>query len=168
MEKYLEAGKVNNTHALSGYIKFDPWFDSPEIAADIKVFYMKVKDEYQPLTVEKCSVHQNILLMKFKGYDDFDSAVRLKNKILYCDRDDVAIDDGSHFIADLIGLKIIDADNGKIYGVLKDILNHGASDIYEIENDEGEMLYMPAVSEFVMKVDLDSGIYVRPIEGMLE
>jgi len=168
MEKYLEAGKVNNTHALNGYIKFDPWFNSPETAAGIGTFYMKVRDEYQPLTVEKCSVHQNILLMKFKGYDDFDSAVRLKNKILYCDREDVIIDEGSHFIADMIGLKIIDADTGIIYGVLKDVVNYGASDIYEIENDDGKMLYMPAVSEFVVKVDLDSGIYVCPIEGMLE
>jgi 16S rRNA processing protein RimM len=167
MEKYLEAGKINNTHGLNGYIKFDPWFDSPESALDIGTLYIKVKDEFQPLTVEKCSVHQNILLMKLKGYDDFDSAVKLKNKILYCNRDDIEIEEGSHFVADIIGLKIIDADSGEAYGTLKDVMNHGASDIYEIEND-GKLMYMPAVSEFVIKIDLDSGIYIRPIEGMFE
>lgn len=168
MKKYLEAGKVNNTHGLNGYIKFDPWFDSFDTALKIKTLYIQMKDEYRPIKIEKSAVHQNILLMKLEGYDDFDNAVKLKNKILYCNRDDIELTDGSHFIADMIGLNVIDADSGKVYGVLKDVLNHGASDIYEIETDDGQSLYMPAVNEFVINVDLDSGIYVRPIEGMLE
>jgi len=168
MEKYLEAGKVNNTHGLNGYIKFDPWFDSLENALEIDTFYILIKDEYKPLKVEKASAHQNILLMKLEGYDDFDTAVKLKNKILYCNRDDIEIDEGSHFIADIIGLNVIDADDGKIYGVLKDVVNYGASDIYEIAADDGKILYMPAVDEYVVKVDMESGIYIRPIEGMFE
>lgn len=168
MGKYLEAGKVNNTHGLNGFIKFDPWFDSFDTALKINMLYIKVKDDYIPVKIEKASAHQNILLMKFEGYDDFDNAVKLKNKILYCNRDDVEIDEGSYFIADLVGLNVIDADNDTIYGVLKDVLNHGASDIYEIETDDKRLLYMPAVSEFVIDINLDKGIYVRPIEGMFK
>lgn len=168
MERYLEAGKVNNIHGLNGFIKFAPWFDSFEIALEIKTLYMQTRDGFKPIKVEKASIHQNVLLMKLEGYDDFENAVKLKNKILYCDRHDVKIEEGSHFIADLIGLNVIDADTNKIYGKLNDIQNHGASDIYEIETDDKRMVYMPAVKEFVVKVDLESGIYVRLIEGMLE
>ena len=34
-----------------------------------------------------------------------------------------------------------------------------------IKTESGEAM-MPAVEEFVKKIDLDEGIYVKPIEGM--
>ena len=170
MEKYLEAGKILNTHGVTGMVKFEPWFDSAEAALAVKTFYLRGKDGYSPMTAERSSAHKHILLIKFKNIDSFESAILLKDKILYCDRADVRTDKGSCFIADLKGLKIIDADSGVIYGVLNDVLNYGASDIYEIkkESEEGKLVYMPAVSEFVIRIDLESGIYVRPIEGMFE
>jgi len=165
MKKYLEAGKIVNTHALNGYVKFQSWCDSLQIAAGIKTFYLKSGEE---LSVANSSVHQNVVLIKFEGVDSFEDAIKLKDKILYCDREVIPLAEGSHFISDLLGLNIIDADNGTHYGVLKDILKHTANDIYEIEKPDKTLAYVPVVKEFVIDIDLDKGIFIRPIEGMFE
>ena len=64
-----------------------------------------------------------------------------------------------------IGLSVIHADTGEELGKLADVINAGASDIYVIDTPYGQRM-MPAVDEFVVRIDLESGIYVRPIEGM--
>ena len=55
---------------------------------------------------------------------------------------------------------------GAELGILTDVINRGASDIYVIMTPDGERM-MPAVPEFVEKIT-DDGIFVRPIEGMLD
>jgi ribosomal 30S subunit maturation factor RimM len=47
-------------------------------------------------------------------------------------------------------------------------MNYGASDIYEIKGRDGKVFLVPAVKEYVVKIDLEKGMYLRPIEGMFE
>ena len=94
-----------------------------------------------------------------------DAARSLRNRIVYAARGDIVLEAGSHFIADLIGLPVIDADSRRVYGEIVDVINRGASDIYVIRTEAGESM-MPAVDEFVVEIDLDRGVFVRPIEGM--
>ena len=47
------------------------------------------------------------------------------------------------------------------------MFNAGASDIYTVDTPDGERM-MPAVPEFVISVDIEKGIYIRPIEGMFD
>lgn len=168
MEKYLEAGKIVNTHGVNGCIKLEPWFDTVKTAVEIKTFYMKKNGEYLPLEVETASVQKSFALIKFKGCDSFESAILYKNKIIYADRADIPLKEGDYFICDLIGLSVTDADNGKVYGKLNDVLKGGSGQIYEIKRDSGKLDYIPAVSEFVVEIDTVKGIFIRPIEGMFD
>ena len=75
----------------------------------------------------------------------------------------------SYFIADLIGLSVYNFDDITIfYGKITDVMNYGASDIYEIKGRDGKVFLVPAVKEYVVKIDLEKGMYLRPIEGMFE
>ena len=96
-----------------------------------------------------------------------DQAMVLKNSVLYALREDFDLEDGEYFIADVIGLPVIDADTLKQYGKVKDLVNRGASDIYVVDTPHGESM-IPAVDEFIISVDLKKGVFVRPIEGMFE
>ena len=91
----------------------------------------------------------------------------LRGKVVFADRDDISIDEDSFFIADIIGLSVIDFESGEKIGTLSDVLNLGASDLYEIKTENGQKL-IPAVPEFVKEVDLERGIFVSLIEGMLD
>jgi 16S rRNA processing protein RimM len=167
MEKYLEAGKITNTHGIKGYVKFEAWFDSLDDVLDIKTLYKRENGEYLPLDIETAGVHGNVILMKLRDVDTFEDANLYKNKILYCDRNDLHVDEGSFFITDIKGLAVKDATSGVVYGVLNDVINNGATDVYEIKTASG-MAYIPAVQEFIKKIDLEEGILISPIEGMFE
>ena len=162
--KYLECGKIINTHGTDGAIKLDSWCDSPEVLAGLKRIYLEKGGEYTPLKIKRASVFKSFVIAKVEGVNTIDDAMALRERIVYADRDDIPKGDG-HFIADLIGLDVIDVDDGKVYGKLREVINRGASDIYVVDTPDGDRM-MPAVSEFVKEIDLDKGIFVKPIEGM--
>ena len=168
MEKqYLECGKIINTHGIAGAVKLESWCDSPEVLASLETVYFKKGEVYKPVEVLRASVFKRFVLMTLEGITDIDAAAALKETVVYADRDELPIEEGQHFIADLVGLPVIDADSGKEYGILDDVINTGASDIYVIKSADGEKM-MPAVDEFVKEIDLERGIFVTPIEGMFD
>ena len=164
---YIECGKIINTHGVRGAVKLESWCNTPEELARLKRIYLFAGGEYEQKKVKKASVFKQFVIMELDGLCDIDEALPLKNKTVYAARKDFKLAKGEFFITDLIGLDVIDADNGKVYGKLKETINRGASDIYVVETSSGERM-MPAVSEFVDRIDIESGIYVRVIPGMLE
>lgn len=167
LSAYLECGKIINTHGVKGDLKLESYCDSPDILRDLTRIYLKEADDYRELKVLHASVFKEFVLMSLAGVNDFDSAVLLKNHTVYARRGDLPLEEGAYFIVDLIGLPVIDADSGKCYGILKDVSNLGASDIYTVKTEMGDRM-MPAVDEFVDRVILGEGIYIRPIEGMFD
>ncbi len=166
-KRYLECGKIINTHGVKGAVKIEPWCDSPEDFAELKRVFMDNGGEMTEMKILHSSIFKQFVISEVKGVNDFDSALVLKNKILYAAREDFKLQEGDYFIADLIGLEIIDANNGTVYGTLSEVINRGASDIYVVKTPTGEKM-MPAVDEFVKRIDLDKGIFVELIEGLLD
>ena len=166
LSAYLECGKIINTHGVRGDVKLESYCDSPEILRDLKRIYFKEQNAFREVRVLHASVFKAFVLMSLEGIGDFDAAVLLKNKIVYAAREDLPIEEGSYFIVDLIGLPVIDNKDGKVYGKITDVINRGASDIYVVKTPSGERM-MPVVEEFVKRVDIESGVYVEPIPGLL-
>ena len=117
--------------------------------------------------MKRASVFKQFVLMEIEGVCDIDAAMQLKGSVAYADRDDLDIEEGAYFIADLIGLPVFDEKDGKQIGTLSGVVNLGASDIYTVKTEGGEKM-IPAVPEFIKEVDVDRGIFVSLIEGMLD
>ena len=167
-EKYIECGKIINTHGCYGGLKAESWCNSEKDMAKLKRIFFLNKNEYEEYKVTKASVFKQFVILELEGITDMDQAMLLKNKTVYASREDFNLKKGEFFLVDMIGLPVIDDnDNSKVYGTLKEIINRGASDIYVVQTENGERM-MPAVSEFVISVDIQKGIFVRPIEGMLD
>lgn len=163
---HLETGKIVNIHGLKGEVKIVPWSDTTDFICGFDTIYCG-KDK-TPLEIQSARVHKNVVLVKFRGIDTPEAANKLRNSIVYIDRNDVELPEGTYFIADLMGLDVKDADSGEFYGVVTDIFNTGANDIYEIEKDE-KKYYLPAIPQVIISTDLQSKtITVRPPEGLLE
>ena len=140
--------------------------DSPDVLADLKRVFVHENGKYREIKVIHTSIFKQFVLATLEGVTDMDQAAAMKGTTLYASRDDFELEEGDYFIADLIGLPIIDVDNGKTYGTVKEVINRGASDIYVVKTPNGERM-MPAVEEFVKKIDLDKGIFVKTIPGLL-
>ncbi|MBR4295509.1 MAG: 16S rRNA processing protein RimM [Clostridia bacterium] len=165
--QYLECAKIINTHGTKGAIKLENRCDTPKILSSLRRIYLKNGTEYEERQVRCASVFKEFVIMEIEGISDMDTAMLHKNRLLYAKREDIPLAKGSFFIADLEGLLVIDNDNGKVYGKLKEVLNRGASDIYVIDTPTGEKM-IPAVKEFVREIDLEKGIFISPIDGMFD
>jgi len=164
---YIECGKIVNTHGCHGGVKLESWCNSPDDLAELKRVFLLSAGTYREHIVKKASVFKQFVLMELSGICDMDAAMLLKNQTVYAVKEDFSLEEGEYFLADLIGLSVIDAKNGKLYGKVTDIINRGASDLYVVMTDKGER-YLPVVDEFIDHVDLTVGIYVTPIEGLLD
>ena len=73
-----------------------------------------------------------------------------------------------YFIADLIGVSVISDDNS-LRGILKDVIQTGANDVYVIDLEDGRQLLLPAIKECVLMVDLDENIMkIHVLDGLLD
>ena len=159
-EKYLEAGKIVNTHGIRGEVKIEPWADSPDFLKRFKTIYI----DSAPVAVQSARVHGAFVIAKLEGVDDVNAAMALKNRVVFIDRADVRLPKGRFFIADIIGARVV-SDEGETLGELADVMEMPAQNIYVVRG-EREIL-IPDVPEFIKSIDADSGVItVHLIEGM--
>ena len=160
--RYLEAGKIVNTHGIAGEVKILPWADDPAFLLDFDTLYI----DGQPVSLLGARVHKNCVLAKLAGIHDINEAMKLKNKVVFIDREDAELEEGAFFLADLMGLEVRDADSGEVLGQIADILTPPASNVYVVTGGKQDHM-IPAVPEFIVETNIDEGyLRVRLIEGM--
>ena len=158
----LEAGKILNTHGVRGELKVESWLDDPALFGALSS--LEVNDVVYP--IQSARTHGRFALVKLEGIDSIDDALPLKNKVALTPREDIPLEEGAHFVADLIGLRAIDADTGAELGIVQDILEYPAQDLYVIHGAERDYL-VPDVPEFIREIDEGAGcIQVHLLEGM--
>ncbi|MDD6160159.1 MAG: ribosome maturation factor RimM [Oscillospiraceae bacterium] len=157
---YLECGKIVNTHGIRGEVKIVPWADSPEFVCGLPALYLDGKR----LAVRSARVHKGNVIALLEGVDDVNAAMLLKNKVVSMAREDADLPEGSFFLSDIIGLRVID-EEGRELGTLKEILSPSLQQVYVVEG-EREIL-IPAVPQFILETNTEDGyIKVRLIDGM--
>lgn len=167
IKQFLETGKITGTHGLKGEVRVQPWADSPEFLAEFDELYLD--KGAKKIEIKAARVHKNMLIMKINGVDTIDDAEKLRNKVLYMDRDDVELEEGAYFIQDLIGLSVLDDDTGEKIGVLADVSETGANDVYHIKTDEGKVYLIPAIPSVVKDISLEQGtIRVFKMKGLFD
>ena len=160
--QFLEAGQVVNTHGVRGEVKIVPWCDSPEFLCGFDTLYI----DGAPVKVRESRPHKGNVLARLEGVDDVNAAMRLKNKVVSIDRTGVVLPEGRHFLADLIGLKVVNDDTGEELGILEEVLTPPAHEVYVVRGGGKEYL-IPAVDAFLRGTDVDAGwVRVHRIEGM--
>lgn len=166
---YLEAGRFCGTHGVKGDIKAECWCDGVDVLKGLTRIYLASRDGYRALKVTRCVPFRELALMHLEGYETPEQSAALKNKTFYASREDLPpLPEGRFFIADLLGLDVIDEDTGRKYGVLKDVLDGAASQLYEVLTPDSRTVYLPVVPQFVIRIDPDSGIFVRPVKGLFD
>ena len=108
-----------------------------------------------------------MLLIKIKGVDTVDAAIRYIGKSLCFDKRNVKLPKNTYFHCDLTGLEVYDTRLDKVIGKITSIMTLPANDVYVVTDGDNEYL-IPAVPEFIENVDLESKrMTVSTIEGMV-
>ena len=158
--KYIEAGQIVNTHGVRGEVKIMSWLDSPEFLRSFHTLYL----DGVPVEVLSARVQKNFVIAALEGITDINAAMTLKNKTVCIDRDDAALPEGTFFLADILGAKVV-TEAGEELGVLTDVLERPGNNVYVVRGETERLI--PAVPEFILRTDVENGVItVRLIEGM--
>ena len=162
----IECGKIVAPHGVKGLIKVESWCDSLKVLATRKRVYVLKGGEYLEFPVISASCAASTVIMNL-GLDSRESAQAMKGTILYLHRDDIPVPKGSALISDMIDLPVIDVDTGKVYGTLAEVSDVPQGKLYGIKTDTG-MVYFPERPEFVKQIDVEKGIFIKPIPGFFD
>ncbi len=167
-KQFLEIGKITNVHGLRGEVKVFPWCDDAAFLCSFDTLYLD--GGRTPVRILRARMMKNMAILQIEGCDTREQAERLRNQVLYMDRDEVELEEGTYFIQDLIGLTVTDADSGKEYGRIKDVLQTGANDVYVIAEPETKKEYLvPAIPDVIVETNIEEGtMTIRPLEGLFD
>ena len=160
MSQRIETGEVVSTHGIQGEVKILPWADAPDFLLLFKTFYLNDV----PYRVTAARVHKTCVLAKLSGVDTPEAASLLRGKTVSVDREGIRLPEGTVFIADLIGCRVLTEEGDEI-GTIRDVLTMPSSDVYVIRGEKNYMI--PAVKEFVREINVTERLVrVHLIEGM--
>ena len=166
MQNYLPACKIVSTHGVRGEMKALPLCDGAAFLAKFKRLFTSA-DGAGETRVPGVRAQSSVILLRLDGVTDMDAARAQVGRTYYLAKADAKLPRGRYFIDDLLGCDVVDADTDRLYGQLTNVDRPAAQDIYTVTDGAGEEHMLPAVPEFVKKIDIDARkIFVTPIEGM--
>ena len=167
MKQFLEIGKLINTHGIRGEMKLELWCDDIDFLKQFKTLYLDDNGS-DSLKLISARPQKNHAIVKFTEITSIDEAEKLKNSIVYCNRDDAEIDEDANYIQDLIGCTVVNAESNEEYGRVADVVNYGASDILDVVNDKKHS-YIPVIPDIVKEIDTENEIIrIIPMKGLFD
>lgn len=169
MEDFFQVGIITATHGLKGEVKVFPTTDDVKRFKRLREVILDTGKERIGLEVEGVKFFKQFAIVKFKGIDDISAVEKYRKASILVTRENaVRLKKDEYFIADLMGLKVRDESDTEI-GVLREVMETGANDVYVIDLTDGRELLLPAIRQCVLEVDPEGGfIKIHILEGLLD
>ncbi len=164
---YLAIGYLRRPHGVQGEIIMDLHTDFPDrIKSGRKVY---IGEKYESFTIDSARVHANGLLIKLRGFDSPETAGRFRNQWVYVKSSEVpALPEGQHYKHEMIGLTVMTDDGNKL-GILNEVLETGANDVYVVIKENGKEVLLPAIPDVVIELNMDDRVMtVHIIDGLID
>ncbi len=163
----IGVGTIVKAFGIRGECVLRPMTDTPGRFRRLrKAFIGRSEAAAKIAAVEHVAVQERGVRVKFAGVDSRSEAEKLAGSIVFVEESEaVRPPAGTFYLHQVVGLSVVD-DAGNTVGVVRDVLRLPAHDVYVVENGGREMM-IPAVKEFVRKIDVAGGtMTVHMIEGM--
>lgn len=169
MEELFRVGVISNTHGIRGEVKVYPTTDNVRRFDDLKEVILDTGKEQLNLHVTSVKYFKNMVILKFKEFDNINYIIPYKGMDLLVTRENaIPLEEGEYYIADIIGSKVI-TDEDKILGTLTDVLQTGANDVYVVKTKDGKEVLLPSIEECILDRDIENKIVkVHIMKGLLD
>lgn len=169
MEDLLQVGTITSTHGLKGEVKVYPATDDIKRFKKLKKVLLDTGKEYRELEVEGVKFFKQMVILKFKGIDNINEVENYRGTSLFVTREHaVKLEKNEYFISDMIGLRVV-TEEGEELGILTQVLETGANDVYVVKGKEEQEILLPAILECILEVDTDNKrMKVHLMEGLLD
>ena len=165
----LAIGSVVKAFGIEGHLIVQQLTDFPSrFRKRNRVLLGRSEMEVREMEIEHATVGPRGVKLKFAGIDDRNAAEGLVGSLLFIKESERSrLPKGKYYTHDIVGLAVVD-EQGVVHGTVREVMKMPAHDIYVVSGKGNEIL-VPAVKEFVLKVDLAARtMTVRLIEGMVE
>ncbi len=170
MERLLRVGVIASTHGVRGEVNVYPTTDSLERFLSLKnVILVDQKGNEIPLKVQNVKFFKQFAILKFRGIDRVEDAEGYRGCDLMVTRENAQpLEEGEYYIGDLLGMAVV-SDEGETLGILTDVLQTGANDVYLVSRPDGRELLLPVIDECILDVDPEAGrVTARMMPGLEE
>lgn len=169
MEQLLQVGVISSTHGVRGEVKVFPTTDDAARFKKLKNVILDTGKEQIPLEIEGVKFFKQFAILKFKGIDNINEIEKYKGKSLLVERKDaVKLKKDEYFIADMIGMDVFTEDEERL-GILKNVIETGANDVYEVELLDGGDVLIPAIKQCILNVDIENQkMTVHLLDGLMD
>ena len=164
---FVLIGLVKRPHGTAGEVCVQPVSEVRERYASLARVLVRGEGGTREVKVEAVRRKGDMVLLKLEGVDDRDAAKALAAHEIGVSKKDVwPLPEGSYYIFDLVGCRVVGAE-GRLVGVVEDVLGLPANDVLVVRTDKGEAL-LPVTRNVVQKVDLAAKmIVIEELEGLL-
>ena len=187
MEQFLQVGVISSTHGLRGEVKVFPTTDDAARFQTLKNVVLDTGREKLDLEIQSVRFFKQFVIVKFKGIDNINDIEKYKGKSLFVTRENaveleedeyyigdmigmeaICIDLHTDYIGDLIGMEVYTDDSEERFGVLKDVMETGANEVYIITSENHGEVLLPAIHECILDIDVEAKkMKVHLMEGLL-
>ncbi len=166
--KDIVIGKIIGTYGNRGMVKIFPLTDFPDRFLNMDKMTLENDGHIREYTVSQVKEHQKYIVVKFDQVADMTMAETLKGSLVKISKDELMpLPEGSFYIFDIIGLEVYSED-GDFIGLVEDVLQTGANDVYVVtdkEKKEQKPLLVPAIKEVVKEIDIKGGkMIISPMQ----
>ena len=164
---FLAVGRLRRPHGVHGEMIAEIYTDFPDRLQPRKSVYAGA--EHNLLTIVSQRSYNKGLLLGFEGITTPEQAGRYRNQIISISASDVQeLPVGEYFFHELLGLNVTD-ESDRLLGILTEIVETGANDVYVVIDATGAELLLPAIPEVILNVDLDAKtMKVHMLPGLMD
>lgn len=167
MEQFLQVGVISSTHGIRGEVKVFPTTDDPSRFKKLKNVLLDTGRERLELKIASVRFFKQFVIVRFQGLDNINDVEKYKGKSLLVAREDaVGLEEDEYYIADLIDMEVY-TDEGH-FGVIKDVMQTGANEVYVVDSDEHGEVLIPAIRQCILDVDIENQrMKIQLMEGLI-
>lgn len=148
-------GKIVGCHGVHGELKVQPLTDDPMRFNKLDSIFIEQRQSVCPYKIEGFRFHKNMILLKLQSINDRNAAEKLIQANCVIDKKDrMPLPDGRFYIDDLVGMTVY--EDNECLGILTEVLQPGANDVYVVKPNDGEPFYVPALKAVVKKIDVEN------------
>jgi 16S rRNA processing protein RimM len=165
---YLAVGILRRSHGIRGDILLDPLTDFPErLKPGTKIY---VGEKKKPLKITRRRPVNEGLLLGFEGITTSEQTAKYRAETAYVLAEDrPPLPEGEYYHHQILGLTVLD-EAGVSLGVIKEIIETGANDVYVIQtaDEPAREILIPAIKQVLLEVNLEAKLMrVHLLPGLL-
>lgn len=153
MDQFFLIAKIIALHGSNGSVLISSYSDFSERFFELENIFLEFFGVKKEFKIDEFRKSKGKLILKLKGFSSTsDSKLLIGKEIFIDERDSVKLKSNTFFIHDIIGLEVF--RNKVLLGVVEDIFLLPANDVYVIKTPEEKRIFVPAIKDYINKIDL--------------